>query len=201
MMTIFYGFGSSLYVNLTNKCPCNCDFCIRHETEGVGDSYTLWLDHTPSYEEVIEQLNEINLSRFDEIVFCGYGEPTESLDVLLKTADEIKRRMPDMRIRINTNGLGNLIAGRDITPLFKGRIDAVNVSLNTPNAEKYCEIVHPRFGSESYGAMLDFTRKVKKYVPDVSMSTVSTTITHEEEEQCRAICDKLGVRYRIRIYA
>ena len=29
-MTITYEYEGALYVNLTNKCNCNCEFCLRH---------------------------------------------------------------------------------------------------------------------------------------------------------------------------
>ena len=91
-----------------------------------------------------------------------------------------------------------LVCGRDITPEFKGLIDTVSISLNTPNKERYHELVRSRFGDISYDAMLDFAKEAVKYVPNVVMTTVETTITHEEEKECQAICDRLGVKYRIR---
>ena len=102
------------------------------------------------------------------------------------------------KIRINTNGQGSLSNGKDIAPMMKGVIDIVSVSLNTPNEKRYNEIVRSRFGDQAYQAMLSFVKEVKKYVPEVVLSTVSTTITKEEEEECRKICEDLGVTYRIR---
>jgi hypothetical protein len=46
--------------------------------------------------------------------------------------------------------------------------------------------------------MLHFAEEAKKYVPHVVMTTVATTLSSEEEEECRQICEKLGVTYRIR---
>ena len=51
-MTILYDYKESLYINMTNKCPCACVFCIRDETDHVGNSDSLWLDHEPTVEEV-----------------------------------------------------------------------------------------------------------------------------------------------------
>ena len=101
-------------------------------------------------------------------------------------------------IRINTNGLGNLIWNRDITPEFDGLVDVVSISLNTPNAERYHELVQSKFGDRSFDAMLDFAEKCTKHVGKVIMTTVDTTITKAEEEECRRICDRIGAVYRIR---
>ena len=100
--------------------------------------------------------------------------------------------------RTHTNGLGSLIHGKDITPLLQGKIDTVSISLNTPNAEEYYKLTRNKFGIESFQAMLDFAKEATKYVPEVVMTTVETTITKEEEQECQKICDSLGVRYRIR---
>lgn len=196
-MTILYEVHDNIYVNLTNKCPCACTFCLRQTRDQMEESGVLWLEHDVTTEELIGELEKTDMSKYREIVFCGFGEPTEALDVLIAGAKYMKEHF-DKPIRINTNGLGNLIHGRDITPEFSGLIDTVSISLNTPNAEEYHRLVRSRFGEKSFDAMLDFARKCTKYVPNVVMTTVSTTITHEEEEQCRKICGNLGVSYRIR---
>jgi TatD family-associated radical SAM protein len=131
------------------------------------------------------------------VVFCGFGEPTEALDVLLETARFVKEKY-QKPIRINTNGLGSLVNGKDIAPLFAGLIDTVSISLNTPDPAKYHALVRPKFGEQSFDAMLAFAREVKTYVPHVVMTTVATTLTAEEEAQCAQICADLGVTYRIR---
>ncbi|MBP5751707.1 MAG: radical SAM protein [Treponema sp.] len=202
-MTIIYPEYKGLYINLTNRCPCACTFCIRQKASGAEfeNIETLWLDHEPTAQEVIDAIKEESkLERFKnykEFVFCGYGEPTEALDVLLETARFLKEKT-DKPIRINTNGLGNLINKKDITPLFEGLIDAVSISLNSSDPKIYAERVRPKFGEESHSAMLDFARCAVKHVPNVTMTTVSTTITKEDEENCRKICESLGVKYRIR---
>ena len=196
-MTILYEVHSGLYVNLTNRCSCACTFCVRQTDDSVGKSDTLWLEHEPSFEEVMEAFKAFDMSKYEELVFCGFGEPTEAFDMLKRVAAEAKRRW-SIPIRVNTNGQGSLINGRDIAPEFEGLVDTVSISLNTPNAEEYAAIVRSQFGEKAFPAMLEFAREVKKYVPHVVMSTVGTTITHEEEQQCQAICDELGVTYRIR---
>lgn len=196
-MTILYKVHNNLYVNLTNKCPCSCVFCLRQTRDHMDDSGVLWLVREPEYEEIIKAFDNYNLDDFNEIVFCGFGEPTERIDTLLEVAKYIKTNF-NKKIRINTNGLGNLVNGKDITPLLKGLVDTVSISLNTPNKERYLELTRSRFGIKSFDAMLDFAKNAAKYVPNVILSTVDTTITKEEEKECQEICDKLGVTYRIR---
>ena len=196
-MTILYEVHNGLYVNLTNRCSCACTFCVRQTDDSVGKSDTLWLEHEPSFEEVMEAFKAFDMSKYEELVFCGFGEPTEAFDILKRVAAEAKRRW-NIPIRVNTNGQGSLINGRDIAPEFEGLVDTISISLNTPNAEEYLKLTSSRFGEKAFPAMLEFAREVKKYVPNVVMSTVGTTITHEEEQQCQAICDELSVTYRIR---
>ncbi len=196
-MTILYEVHNGLYVNLTNRCSCACTFCVRQTDDSVGKSDTLWLEHEPSFEEAMEAFKAFDMSKYEELVFCGFGEPTEAFDMLKRVAAEAKRRW-SIPIRVNTNGQGSLINGRDIAPEFEGLVDTISISLNTPNAEEYLKLTRSRFGEKAFPAMLEFAREVKKYVPNVVMSTVGTTITHEEEQQCQAICDELGVTYRIR---
>ena len=196
-MEILYKVHNNLYVNLTNKCPCACTFCLRQNMDHVGESKSLWLEMEPSAEEVIAEFAKFDMSRFNEVVFCGFGEPTEAFEVLKKVAAFVKETY-HMPMRLNTNGLGNLVNGRDITPEMEGLIDTVSISLNTPNADRYHELVRSKFGDKSFDAMLGFARSSTKYVPNVVMTTVDTTITKEEEEECRRICDSIGAKYRIR---
>lgn len=196
-MEILYKVHNNLYVNLTNKCPCACTFCLRQNMDHVGESKSLWLEREPSAEEVIAEFAKFDMSRFNEVVFCGFGEPTEAFEVLKKVAAFVKETY-HMPIRLNTNGLGNLVNGRDITPEMEGLIDTVSISLNTPNADRYHELVRSKFGDKSFDAMLDFARSSTRYVSNVVMTTVDTTITKEEEEECRRICDSIGAKYRIR---
>lgn len=196
-MTLLYKVRGNLYVNLTNRCPCACTFCLRSTRQTMDEeNHSLWLEHEPSVAEVIDEFKKWDLQQFKEIVFCGYGEPTERMDAVEELAGYLKAHYTNP-LRINTNGLGNLIWNRDITPMFKD-IDTVSISLNTPNADKYHELVRSKFGDRSFDAMLTFAKNVTNYVPNVVMTTVETTITKEEEAQCQEICDRLGVTYRIR---
>ena len=196
-MTILYKVHNNLYVNLTKKCPCACTFCLRQTRDHMEDSGVLWLEKEPTVDEVIADFANFNMDDYDEVVFCGFGEPTERIDVLLEVAAYVKKTY-NKPTRINTNGLGNLVNGRDITPELKGLIDTVSISLNTPNKERYYELTRSKFGIGSFDAMIDFAREAVKYVPHVVMTTVATTITKEEEAECQRICDNIGVKYRIR---
>ena len=198
-MTILYEVYNNLYVNLTNKCPCACTFCLRQTRDHMDDSGSLWLEREPSVEEIINEFKKFDMSKYAEVVFCGFGEPTERIDVIVEVAKFIKETY-NMPTRINTNGLGNLVNSKDITPSLKGLIDTVSISLNTPNKERYYELTRSRFGIESFDAMLDFAKAASAHVPNVILTTVETTISKEEEQECQAICDKLGVTYKIRPY-
>ena len=151
-MTIIYPEYDGLYINLTNRCPCACTFCVRQKTSGAefDNVDTLWLEREPSAEEVIDAIKEESKSErfksYKEFVFCGYGEPTEALDVLLEVSDFLKKNF-SLPVRINTNGLGNLVNGKNIVPLLKGRIDVLSISLNSSDPENYEKTVRPRFNT------------------------------------------------------
>ena len=196
-MEILYKVHNNLYINLTNRCPYSCTFCLRQKMDKVGESDTLWLLREPTAEEVIEEFKKWDVDSFHEIVFCGFGEPTEAFDVLKKVAEFIKSKY-NKPIRLNTNGVGNLINKRNIAPELKGLIDTVSISLNNPDPEEYAKLVRSKYGVKSFQEMIDFAKECKKYVPNVVMSTVDTTISHEEEKKCKEICDKIGAEYRIR---
>ena len=197
MNTILYEVHHNLYVNLTNKCPCACTFCLRQTRDHMENSGSLWLEHTPSLEEVLAEFEKFDMDKYEEVVFCGFGEPTEALDNLLETARFVKENYHKPVI-INTNGLGDLVNKKEVAPLLKGLVDTVSISLNTPDADEYQKLVRPKFGEISYQAMLDFAKKCTEYVPHVVMTTVATTLTEEEEKKCAQICEELGVTYRIR---
>ena len=196
-MVILYEVHNGLYVNMTNRCPCACTFCLRQEKDSMDRSGSLWLEREPTVEEIKAEFLKRDMSKYEEIVFCGFGEPTERLNDLLEVAEFIKENYT-LSVRINTNGLGDLLNGKNTAPLYEGKIDVVSISLNTPNPQRYLELTRSKFGEGSFEAMLTFAKNVKAYVKTVVLSTVSTTLTPEEEAQCAEICKKLGVTYRIR---
>lgn len=199
-MTITYKGRNAVYVNMTNKCPCSCTFCLRHNKDYVFDADSLWLEREPSVKEVCDSIDGWDLSKYDEVVFCGYGEPTERLDELLEVAAYIKAKDSSTKIRINTNGLSDLIHGEKTAHKLKGLIDTVSISLNATNKEDYFKIVRPKFGMDSYDAMLAFTRDCVAYVPEVVMTVVDVVTTKEEQELSRKICESTGATFRIRPY-
>lgn len=202
-MTIIYPEYEGLYINLTNRCPCACSFCIRQRTSKAefDNVDTLWLEREPTAQEVIEAIQkESETDRFKsyrEFVFCGYGEPTEALDVLLEVAAFLKAHYP-LPVRLNTNGLADLIRGKPVAPLLHGKIDAVSISLNSSDPAIYERTVRPVFREKAFPALLAFAEQAAQFVPKVILTTVATTISREDEEACARLCKKLGVTYRIR---
>ena len=202
MMTITYEYEGALYVNLTNRCDCACVFCLRHNgAKGSIYADDLWLEHEPTLEEALADFAKRDLASYREIVFCGFGEPIYRLDDICAIVDALKAKHPDLPpVRINTNGHGNLIHGRDITPELAGRIDTVSVSLNGATCEEYCAVTQPRDGAEAWEAMLDFTRKATRYVPKVVMTVVDKDKTAEDIQRCRVLAESLGAQLRVRAY-
>lgn len=199
MMTITYPVYNGIYVNMTNRCPCACTFCLRQQGPGVYGSEPLWLDREPTVQEVCDNLDTWDLTQYQEVVFCGYGEPTERLYDLLEVAKYIKSKS-NIKIRINTNGLADLIWKESTAPKLKGLIDTVSVSLNATNKEDYLKVVRPKFGIESYDAMLKFTKDCTQYVPSVVMTVVDVVTSKQEQEVCRQICQSVGAALRVRPY-
>ena len=186
MMTITYPVYNGIYVNMTNRCPCSCTFCLRKQSDHVYGSDSLWLEREPSLKEVCDSIDTWDLSKYEEIVFCGYGEPTERLNDLLEVAKHIRSKS-SIKIRINTNGLADLIWNESTAPKLEGLIDTVSVSLNAPNKDEYLKVVRPKFGIDSYDAMLKFTKDCTKYVPSVVMTVVDIVTSPKEHELCRKI--------------
>ena len=196
-MAIVYDYFGGLYINLTNKCSNRCEFCIRNFTDSLGNADSLVLKEDPTIEEVKQELRNWRVSDYEEVVFCGYGEPTERLPELLELAAYIKKqyRRP---IRINTNGQADLIWGRETCPDLEGIIDSVSVSMNEADAEKYDNLCHSRYGIKAYDAVLKYLEDVRKHVPNVATSVVSGSLSQESIEICRQKAEALGVSFRVR---
>ena len=196
-MSILYRYGNTYYINMTNRCPCRCVFCVRNSTPRLGDADSLWLDHEPTVDEIIEAIRKVDISSSREIVFCGYGEPTERFDDLKECARRIKEEF-GKPVRLDTNGLGNLINGRDTVPEMEGLIDSVSISLNAPNEEEYLEVTKSRFGPGSYQAVLDFIRECRQRICGVTVSVVGGSISEESEEECSRMAREMNVAFRVR---
>ena len=195
--TVSYKIRNSLYLNLTQRCTADCSFCTRL-TRPVVQGYNLKLDREPTAKEVWESID--NVKSYDEIVFCGFGEPTLRLDVVKEVAQKIKDA--GGRVRLNTNGHGNVINKRNILPELSGLIDEISVSLNTDTSEAYDEICRPlpMFRNGIYDKIKEFITEAKKHIPEVQ----ATIVTHQkdvDENQCEDIVNKeFGVKYRARRY-
>lgn len=164
-------FHKNIYVNLTNNCPCSCTFCLRN-TKEMAESNSLWLHREPTVEEVIGEFEKYDLNQFNEIIFCGFGEPLTRLNDLLQVAKYLKDRRNNLPIRVNTNGLADLVHKKEIAPLLKDLVDTVSISLNASNAEEYFRLTRNKFGIESYDDMLKFAVSCKEYIPNVVMTVV-----------------------------
>ena len=199
-MTVTYEVDSGLYVNITNRCTNNCSFCIRHNGEGAYGSDSLWLLREPTVEEILESVFSRDLTKYTELVFCGYGEPTERIYELLEVAKRVKEKHPTLKIRVNTNGHADLIHGINTAPLFRGAVDVVSVSLNTSSSDKYIEMCHPVHRERAFPALIEFTKNVKNYVQTVIFSVVREWLTEKEIFECQRIADECGVPLRIRTY-
>ncbi len=199
-MTILYELGRNLYVNLTNRCPCRCAFCIRQKSKGVGTGDDLWLEHEPDFGEIVRAFEEKELSSYDAVVFCGYGEPLERIDLVVAVCKYLKEKDPNCKIRINTNGLSDLIHGFPTACLLKDLVDAVSISLNAPDAAAYNRLCHPTFGEKAFDAMLRFAQDCKRLLPEAVLSVVDC-IPAEELNACRAVAQEVGLALRVRTYA
>lgn len=190
--------GKNIYVNLTNRCPCSCVFCLR-QTKKMQESNSLWLkEGEPSLQSVKDLFSKYNLNEINELVFCGFGEPLERLYDICELIDYLKKDYPNLKIRVNTNGLANLIYGKDITPELKNRFNTVSISLNASNAEEYLSVTRSKFGLKSYDALKEFAVSAKKYVPNVVLTVVEKVMSDEKIKICKKICDELGVILRVR---
>lgn len=198
MDSIVYPIGDSLYLNITNRCTNECPFCIRNQSRRFNQKYELWLDKEPTVEEIMAAIGD--LTKYKQIVFCGYGEPTIRLDVIKEVAAKLKveSRKSKVEIRIDTNGTANLFWGRNILPELKGLIDSISISLNAENAEVYERICRPLYGQQTYEAIIDFIREAKKYIPEVEITVVDLPTV--DKEKCREVAKDLGVKFRVRPY-
>lgn len=193
MDTICYELDGKLYINLTNRCSNDCSFCVRNGKDSYFGN-KLWLSKEPTAGEVLAAIPERD---FDEVVFCGFGEPTFRFKELYEIGKELKKR--GYLVRLDTNGQGNLINGRDITEELKEAVDKVNVSLNECNAEKYFDVCRPLFGEDAYSELINFAKECKERGIYVTFSVVDI-IGEKDVEKCREIADKAGIPLRVREY-
>lgn len=199
-MIITYELGQSLYINITNRCSNCCTFCIRDKADGVGDGIDLWLEREPTVAEIVADIEQRDVSRYKELVFCGYGEPLMRAVEVIEIGKILKNKFAATPIRINTNGQANLIYGKDITPQLQGLVDYISISLNAKNGQAYQALCQSEYGEKAFAAILDFAVKCKQYIPKVVL-TVVDVLPAEDIEACREIARRIGVDFRVRHYA
>lgn len=199
MSDIIYRYNNQVYFNITNKCPCRCTFCIRNNGKSVGEADNLWFDTEPSMDEIYKALEEYDFSDCKEAVYCGYGEPTMALEKLLLVSNYMRENHPSIKLRLNTNGLSDLIHKRSTAEEICKAVDSVSISLNMPDAKSYNEVVRPAYGEKSFDAMLKFAQDSHKYLENVRFSVVDC-IGKENVRKCQALAASLSVPLRVRPY-
>jgi TatD family-associated radical SAM protein len=190
--TISYAIGDRLYLNITDRCTLQCAFCPKHNGSHRVHDYDLSLDHRPEVAEIIAALGDPTAYR--EVVFCGFGEPTLRLKVLLETAGHI--RQAGGRVRINTDGLANLVHRRNVLPELATCVDALSVSMNAQDEQVYAQHCLPALPG-SFEAMLDFLTLAPRYIADVSATAIAG-LEGVDIAACEAIATRLGVKFRRR---
>jgi len=197
----------TLYLNITNRCTNRCSFCVRSRTAHLGDGDLLG-DHEPSLDELLDAVETRGgPGRYREIVWCGYGEPTFRLELILAASPVFRKA--GAKVRLNTNGHACLIHDRDVLPELGGVVDRVNVSLNAPTAARYLELCRPDSSTVAiepsptpgafWDAMLDFLSRSPDHIDDVQASVVGHTLDSEETERCREMAEALAsARLRVR---
>ena len=199
MDTAVYGYGDKLYLNITNKCHLDCTFCIRRNKAGLGDAPSLWLAEEPTVQQVLEAVQARGTDGVAQIVFCGYGEPTERLHDMLTMAKELKKMPHCPPLRLDTNGLSSLVYGYDTVPDIAERFDAVSISLNAPTAAEYAALCPSPWWEEAFFAMLDFARHMRPLVRDTRL-TVVDVIGEEAVAQARELARRLDIPLHVRHY-
>ena len=193
---IAYPLHDGLYLNITNRCPNACVFCIRNTERGVG--YDLWLEREPTITEILAAIGELQCYR--EVIFCGYGEPLIRPEIVVAVSSVIKERIRreqlNLKIRLNTNGLADLFLDHDILPQLVGLIDTISISLNAHNAQEYLKLTGTQYGEKAFTAVLTFTKRSILYIPKVILSVVN--YPGVDIPKAQDIADGLGVELRVR---
>lgn len=198
MADILYTYKNQVYANITNRCDCSCEFCIRTHKDSVGEADSLWFKTEPTLEEIKAAMDAFDLSQYEELVYCGYGEPTCALENLLASAAYAKEKY-GVKVRVNTNGLGNLYHGRNIVPELAQVVDRVSISLNAPTAERYQQITRPQF-ENAFSAMLEFASLSQQTFEHTQLSIVDV-LPADDIAACQQIADDRGIYLKIRRFS
>lgn len=199
MTDTIYKYQDNVYLNITNKCQCNCAFCIRSKHDALGDAKGLWFDEEPTIDEIKDAIDHYDFKGVSHAVFCGYGEPTCALQNLIEAAKYVRKINQNISLRLNTNGLSDLYNGYSTAEEICSVFDSISISLNEPDAEKYDKITRNPYAGRAFDAMLSFTKDCVKYCDDVRM-TVVDVISPEDIEKSRLICESTGAKFRVRSY-
>ena len=197
--SIIYWRKSSLYLNITNRCCNNCLFCVRNYRDGVF-GFRLKLENDPSLNDIIERLRENLNNKYEEIVFTGFGEPLERLDTVQKITKEIRKVNQEIPIRLDTNGLGELLnPERAVLKILKDSgLSHISISLNASNKEMYNKLCKPKFGFKSFDAIIDFAKKAKK---DFIVNFTVVNVPVIDIEACKKLAENLEIPLKIREYS
>jgi TatD DNase family protein len=190
--TIGYTLRGGRYLNVTNRCTLRCRFCPKFSDDWTVGDYDLRLRAEPDCAALVVAAGEAPAC--EEVVFCGFGEPTLRLYTVLEAGAELRRR--GARVRLNTDGLANLVHGRDITPDLEGSVDALSISLNAQDAETYDYHCRPPLPG-AHAALLEFAARARVFVPDVTLTAIDG-LPGVDIDECRAIAGRLGVGFRRR---
>lgn len=198
MADILYTYKNQVYANITNRCDCSCQFCIRSHQDSVGAAENLWFKSEPTLDEIKQAMDEFDFTGYDELVYCGYGEPTCALENLLASAAYAKEKY-HIKVRLNTNGLANLYHKRNVVPELAKVVDRVSISLNAPTAEKYQEVTRPQF-ENAFPAMLEFASLAQEAFEHTQLSIVDV-LPEEDIKACQKIADDKGIYLKIRKFS
>ncbi|PVX26441.1 MAG: metallo cofactor biosynthesis protein [Candidatus Bathyarchaeum sp.] len=195
---IVYWLGNNVYLNVTNKCSNSCYFCFRKFKNGIKE-FNLKLEHEPTTKEVMEELQKnINKKNWNEIVFCGFGEPLERLDLVLEVTKRIKKQYWKT-VRVDTNGQAYLLnKGRNVVQELKDAgVDKISVSLNAPDKETYNQICKPIF-EDAYENVIEFIKKANK--EGLQIEATAVTIPEVEITKVKELAERIGVKFAVREY-
>ena len=191
--TIAYRIDNRLYLSITDRCTLDCAFCPKTREDYHVRDYDLTMDHRPEVQEIIAAIGDP--AQYDEVVFCGYGEPTLRLKVLLQVAAYIKEH--GGRVRVNTDGLVNLVHKDDMLPEMGKVVDSLSVSLNAQDEDTYERHCRPNLPG-SYQALLEFLKRAPRYIPEVTATAIDG-LEGVDIAACRRLAESLGVRFRKRV--
>jgi TatD family-associated radical SAM protein len=188
-----YTLHGNRYLNITNRCTLRCAFCPKFNGVWEVQDYGMRLHQEPETDEIKAAVGDPRY--YGEVVFCGLGESTLRLEAMLEVAEWVHAR--GGRVRVNTDGLANLVLRRDVTPAFAGRVDALSVSLNAQDEATYIKHCRPKLPG-AYGAVLEFARLAKAHVPQVALTAVDG-LEGVDIDACARIAAGLGVGFRRRV--